>query len=64
MKCYNNNINKLQRSFESLKSLKEVFINGNPFKGISGFIYELPNLRLINIKDTNIRKSGIMKKKF
>ena len=57
-----NNFSSLRKPFESLVSLRKLNLSGNPFKGIPGFVYKLPNLHLINIKDTQIRKSGIMKK--
>lgn len=58
----NNNFNKLQKSFEILISLKRIFFDGNLLKGIPGFVYKLPNLRLISIRNTNINKSGVIKK--
>lgn len=56
-----NMFSSLRKPFENLKSLKRLFLDENPFKGIPEFVYKLHSLMLVNIKGTNIKKSGIKK---
>ena len=48
----------------NLISLKVLWIDQNPFNHFPQFLYKLPNLRLIGIKNTNIGKSSIKEKSF
>ncbi|MHA1641513.1 MAG: leucine-rich repeat domain-containing protein [Promethearchaeota archaeon] len=60
----NNSIKTLPNSFEKLVSLKRMFLDGNPIERIPEFIYKLPKLSLLSIKNTRIRISQISEKRF
>jgi len=57
----NNNFKSIPKTFEKLASLKNLFLDGNPLKGIPGFVYELKKLLSLDIRNTNITESGILK---
>lgn len=60
----NNSIKRLPHSFKNLVSLREMYIDGNPIGELPEFVQKLPNLTTLHIRNTKIRKSQNLKKKF
>ena len=57
----NNNFKSIPKTFEKLASLKNLFLDKNPLKDLPEFVYELKKLLSLDIRNTNITESGILK---
>jgi len=60
----NNSIKKIPHSFEKLVSLKRMFLDGNPLTYIPDYLYDLPKLISLFIRNTKINGIELLIKKF